>query len=120
MNAVVVIIKGKRAIRKFQDENQGWQFFQLAKEKFGTRNTFLVSLTNHIPPPEGLVLRKKYYWCPYCGDERRFIKDPYGYLKCPVCFISDKDFYTKYYNDKRKNYRQERRPKNGNNLRRVR
>jgi len=39
------------------------------------------------------------YWCPYCRAMRRFIYcGEMEVNKCPVCGISDMDFYVKKYN----------------------
>ena len=49
--------------------------------------------------PEGIILKKKQLWCPYCSNIVMFKKDKKtGVKKCPICNISDKDFWVKKVN----------------------
>lgn len=102
MLAVMVILRGKKAQRKFPDESMGRVFFKRAKERFGVDNTYLISLTKAIPPPEEFIPRKaqKKYWCPFCGDERRFKHNSrLDSDECPICGITDREFYVRKYNN---------------------
>ena len=39
------------------------------------------------------------FWCPYCGEEQRFMSREDGdYLFCEICGISNRDFYVKKIN----------------------
>ncbi|SKC61994.1 hypothetical protein [Maledivibacter halophilus] len=42
-------------------------------------------------------LPKNYYWCPYCGEIKKF-KVFKGYKRCELCHISMKDYYVKKFN----------------------
>lgn len=52
-------------------------------------------------PPEDYIpnLRHHKMWCPYCGEERRFlnIRDTNN-ANCEICRMSDSDFYIKQIN----------------------
>jgi hypothetical protein len=59
----------------------------------------LVSGTRAYAPPKNAVIPKHQLWCPYCVKPRPFMEKPeIGVSKCPVCGISDSDFYVKKYN----------------------
>lgn len=98
---VMVILKGRKAKKDFRDEELGKAFFLKAKARFGAENTFLISLTKAIPPPEGYTPKRaqKKYWCPFCGDERRFNHDSsIDAERCCICGITDREFYVRKYN----------------------
>lgn len=96
----VVIFKGKaRVEHSFMDEAVGKNFLALAQERFGADNVHLVSCTAAIAPPSGFIPNHRPIWCPYCAEERRFVYSTrIESKKCPVCGISDRDFYVKKYN----------------------
>lgn len=49
--------------------------------------------------PEGINLKSKYLWCPYCSMPVIFQKDKkLGVKKCPSCSITDRDFWVKKVN----------------------
>lgn len=49
--------------------------------------------------PSGISLVKKQLWCPYCSNIVTFKKDKKsGVKKCPICNISEKDFWVKKIN----------------------
>ncbi|MDR5659658.1 hypothetical protein RH915_09135 [Serpentinicella sp. ANB-PHB4] len=49
--------------------------------------------------PEGVTLKTKYLWCPYCSMPVIFQKDKkLGVKKCPSCNITDRDFWVKKVN----------------------
>ena len=49
--------------------------------------------------PEGIILKKRQVWCPYCSNIVIFKKDKKsGVKKCPICNISDKDYWVKKVN----------------------
>lgn len=41
----------------------------------------------------------KGYWCPYCQSWEYWFTDSGGYKRCPVCKMSNNDFYVKKYNN---------------------
>lgn len=45
--------------------------------------------------PEGTG---KGYWCPYCCNWEYWVSDMLSSKICPICGISDNDFYVKSYN----------------------
>jgi hypothetical protein len=73
-----------------------------AKEKYSDRpdvQVDLISRTKAFAPPRDFIPRGKRYWCPYCTKERMFKKSIRKDAKvCPVCGISDRDWYVKTYN----------------------
>ena len=59
----------------------------------------LVSGTRAYGPKKGIHIKRYEMWCPYCIKPRAFVNDQrLGVNKCPVCGISDSDFYVKKYN----------------------
>lgn len=67
----------------------------------------LISLTKAFKAPdkyakflsEGRTVVKGHHWCPYCRQFRVFAFDSYlGVNRCPICTISDQDFFFKKYN----------------------
>jgi len=49
--------------------------------------------------PKEIILSKKQLWCPYCSNKVVFKKDKkLGIKKCPICNISEKDFWVKKVN----------------------
>lgn len=49
--------------------------------------------------PDGVSFKKKQLWCPYCSNIVVFKKDKKtGVKRCPICNISDKDFWVKKIN----------------------
>jgi hypothetical protein len=59
----------------------------------------LVCGTRAYAPKEGTKIPRNHLWCPYCVKPRAFADDPeLGVKKCPVCGISDNDFYVKKHN----------------------
>jgi len=51
--------------------------------------------------PSNIKLKKKESWCPYCSMPVIFKKDrTKGVKVCPMCNISEKDFWVKKVNSK--------------------
>lgn len=49
--------------------------------------------------PKGIKLKDKQLWCPYCSTPVIFLKDKsLGIKKCPICFISERDYWVKKVN----------------------
>lgn len=49
--------------------------------------------------PEGVKLKLTQMWCPYCSSPVVFVKDKkLGVKRCPMCGISDRDYYVKRLN----------------------
>lgn len=50
--------------------------------------------------PKGISLKSKEYWCPYCSTKVIFQRDKkIGIKKCPICGISEKDYWVKKVNN---------------------
>jgi rubrerythrin len=50
--------------------------------------------------PKGVKLKKGQLWCPYCSNPVMFVKDnKLNIKKCPICGISDRDFWVKKVNN---------------------
>ena len=68
-------------------------------DMFGAINT-----NNKIPDismPEGVKLKPRQLWCPYCSKHVMFVKDKErGIKRCPYCGISDRDYNVKQVNKK--------------------
>lgn len=60
---------------------------------------------NKIPDtsiPKGIKLNKNQKWCPYCSNIVIFKRDKVsGVMRCPICNISDRDFWVKKVNKNR-------------------
>lgn len=49
--------------------------------------------------PKNINLSSGYVWCPYCSMPVKLIKDKkFGIKKCPICSISEKDYWMKKVN----------------------
>lgn len=57
---------------------------------------------NKVPDaeiPENIKLKRGELWCPYCSNRVIFMRDKSaGVRKCPICGISDRDFWVKKVN----------------------
>lgn len=101
VSIVIISSKGVRAVRKFKEDEMGINFYTKAKKHFPEPEykVHLVHNTSHIPkPPDYEPKRKGTFYCPYCGEERRFYNTEYGSKICPICRVSDNDYYVKNYN----------------------
>lgn len=53
--------------------------------------------------PEKVRLRGNQKWCPYCSNIVEFVRDKAsGVKRCPICKISEKDFWVKKVNKKQR------------------
>lgn len=71
------------------------------KAKFGDKPVVIdiVSRAQAFKKPDGYKVPRNHMWCPYCIKPRLFHDDDYlDVRRCPVCGISDHDYYVKYYN----------------------
>lgn len=75
-----------------------------AKEKYQDRpevQVYLYSRTKAFAPPPNFNARvgRHYYWCPYCGKERKFYPNTRWHTRqCRICGITLEDFWVKTYN----------------------
>lgn len=62
----------------------------------------IININNKKPDtsiPDGVKLKKKELWCPYCSKPVIFIRDKeLGVKKCPYCKVSDRDYNVKMVN----------------------
>lgn len=50
-------------------------------------------------PPKDYVQKRGTWWCPYCREGRKFVRDgSVGVKRCEVCGISENDFYVRQMN----------------------
>lgn len=56
-----------------------------------------VNVYEATKPKEDEVKRKGYY-CPYCGSWEYWLMDANANRSCPVCYVSSNDYYVKAYN----------------------
>lgn len=52
------------------------------------------TLDAHEPPED----RGRGYWCPFCKSWEYWMADSGGYKRCPICGISDNEYYVKRFN----------------------
>jgi hypothetical protein len=89
--------------------NSGVCYFKTPDEMAQTKESMLLSTegvgihiievdTRNPHPPTTEVVGKKGYYCPYCRQQDIWKKDFFGNQICPVCGISDNDYYVKLYN----------------------
>jgi len=51
--------------------------------------------------PKNIKLKYGFVWCPYCSMPIKLVKDKnLGISKCPICAISEKDYWMKKVNSK--------------------
>lgn len=51
-------------------------------------------------PPKNSSAPKNHYWCPFCVKYRIFTwREDLGVYRCPVCGISDHEYWVRKYND---------------------
>lgn len=62
----------------------------------------IININNKNPDtsiPEGVKLKGRELWCPYCSKPVIFIKDKdLGVRKCPYCKVSERDYNVKQVN----------------------
>lgn len=59
----------------------------------------IISRTHAFKPPVDKKAPKNHWWCPYCRKFRIFMWNRKLETKrCPICGITDHDFYVKKYN----------------------
>ncbi|MCK9471808.1 MAG: hypothetical protein M0Q88_08660 [Bacilli bacterium] len=68
------------------------------KQKYPNYVVELISRKKAFAPKE--KIKYDYVYCPYCRKDRKFQYNyTTGYSHCPVCNISDKEYYVKKYNN---------------------
>ena len=110
MIGTVVIVKVKKKIifhsglQKFQEISERDKFNKALYKHYKGKGysdkeiqVYSVSSNPIEPEEEPKKLRGKHY-CPYCGQVNKFKQGEFGSRVCPVCGISEQDFYIKKYN----------------------
>ncbi|MGL4253978.1 MAG: hypothetical protein ACRCR2_08040 [Fusobacteriaceae bacterium] len=108
MVGVVIIVKERKRV-----------LFHSKLQRFNTqeeRNTFVLSLTKELKkaynskyiniydisdkpiPNESEDKKRGFHYCPYHGDLIKLKQGDFGSRVCPICGISEQDFYFKKYN----------------------
>lgn len=104
---VVGIYNGQRQMVKSLTEEQADAFLAKKAEEYKEKGVsvklYKISLRDPIYPDESIPKKKNpkhgrpWYWCPYCGAYRQFVAGT-NYPVCPICGISEKDYYVNKFN----------------------
>jgi hypothetical protein len=99
---------GRKALKKFEAVKEAVEFCR--NQIAAGLEAFVVSARKAYGPKSrpkaGPRPGSRYLWCPYCIDWRIFhyraikkdgLRSPAA-LRCPVCTISDSDFFVRKYN----------------------
>lgn len=102
LSVVIISKKGVRVVQRFKNPITAEQFYTKAKNNLSPleHKIFLVNNSTPIDIPQDYSPQSRgTYYCPYCGEERRYKTDELGNKVCPVCLISSNDFYVKTFNN---------------------
>lgn len=78
--------------------NEVKEIFKDIKQKYPNHIVELISRKKAFRPKN--KAKKGYIYCPYCRQDRIFqTKASTGNKHCPVCNISDRDYYVRQYNN---------------------
>lgn len=104
---VVIIARGKKnkivynsGLKYFYTYKAAKLFIDKVRDECPWVEYYWVDVHNHHEIPEGIDIGKKKMWCPYCQTVNEFKKTQGGYKNCPICGISNQDFYVKVLNNK--------------------
>ena len=95
---IAVVIRttdGLWSMTRFRNPTAAEWFIELAQDELDNiKDINLVgcSYDTFQKPPEGYSPKPgaDLYWCPACGEERHFFKDPdTSYKLCEICHVSD-------------------------------
>jgi len=96
--AIVVISRGKKG-RIIYNSKLIYFYHEKALHHFikvlGSLEYVLVDVAQH----HNFVEKGNGYWCPYCQQWEYWKATEGGYKKCPICGVSDSDYYVKTYNN---------------------
>lgn len=111
MYSWIISVRDLRTHRKFKlcgKENEtAKQVYQRAKEKAQELKAKLKSevtvelICNYtgFKPPVNSNPPRGHSWCPYCIKYRVFVwSEKFSLKRCPICSITEQDFYYKKYN----------------------
>lgn len=105
MWAVIIFNRNHRHVEKFGKRKGPYgavQYKERMEERFSHRSDItvnMINITKATPPEEETKKRKGELYCPYCCKVRKFQIDAYlGKKYCPVCGVSDREFYVRTYN----------------------
>lgn len=104
---VVIIARGKKnkityhsGLKYFYTYKSAKLFIDKVMEECPWAEFYWVDVHEAHKIPEGEEIPKKKMWCPYCQTIQEFKRSQGGYKNCPICGISDQDFYVKCMNIK--------------------
>ena len=80
----------------FESTELQQDFIKRASKKYPDLELIPVDSMGHNPPPED-GKHHKGYWCPYC-QRWEYWRTSNGYKLCPICGMSDGDYYVRKYN----------------------
>lgn len=80
----------------FSDLGQMEELKTKLQEKQPELELHIVDTLGHNLPTE--EDKHKGYWCPYCCTWNYWKSDTGGYKRCPICGISDGDYYVRKFN----------------------
>lgn len=112
LNIGLVVIGRKKnkivynsGVQNFSDYNMGKRFIDKLKHNLRQNNPdwklryYIVSNREPFPPMEEHKVPKGSIYCPYCGQTNKLkVHRKIGCKKCPICGISDVEFYVRFYN----------------------
>lgn len=106
MKGLVVIIKNKRKVilhtrlQRFSTEEDKNKFLAAILKAFDNKGYIIKQYIVSDEPKEALNKPKRgKRYCPYCRQEVKLKKGEFGSKVCPICGISEQEFYFKKYNN---------------------
>jgi hypothetical protein len=106
---IVIVVRGNRKNRilyhsgllYFYDPEERDYLVNKIRERFQKVNLEIydVDIKDAHLPPGDIDKPKGTYWCPFCQSFQKFKAAEGGYLHCPICGISDSEYYVKRYNN---------------------
>lgn len=110
MIGIVVIVKEKKKVlfhselQKFDSIPERDKFTSTIRKAFkkkgiSDKDIHAYTVTNEPQEmDEDTQVKGKKLYCPYCGQVNKFKQGQFDSKVCPVCGISERDFYIKKYN----------------------
>lgn len=103
MVAVIIYNENHKHMEKFFQKGGKYgarRYYRRVKRLFEDKEVEIkiISLINPSPLDPDKKQRKGELWCGYCREFRKFKRGEYGTRECPVCGISDADFYVRNHN----------------------
>lgn len=102
---VIIIKKGKKVVlhtklQRFSTIEERDQFIGGLKKAFSDKRYIINHYTISKDPIEPTEAPKRgHKYCPYCTETVKLKIGDFGSKICPICGISEQDFYFKKYNN---------------------